>query len=120
MKPFLSQDARPVDPPSVACDPDDDLPDDDLPTDSFEPDSDTSLRSDVQDQQTVPTGTHQAEKSFYVEKILSHKVSNGVKLYKVKWLGYGLRDCTWEPVSHLHPTLIANYHQRKRRRKAKR
>ncbi|KAJ3182120.1 hypothetical protein HDU85_003162 [Gaertneriomyces sp. JEL0708] len=41
------------------------------------------------------------EETYEVERILSHKVKNGVELYLVKWKGWGDEDNTWEPVENL-------------------
>ena len=38
---------------------------------------------------------------FEVEKIISRKVDGKNKFYLVKWVGYPLKDCSWEPFSHL-------------------
>ena len=41
------------------------------------------------------------DEEFAVESILDKKVVNGIAQYKIKWVGYPLSDCTWEPFSHL-------------------
>ena len=38
---------------------------------------------------------------FEVEKIITRKVDGQNKFYLVKWVGYPLKDCSWEPFSHL-------------------
>ena len=38
---------------------------------------------------------------YEVEKIISRKTKGKNKLYLIQWLGYPLKDCTWEPISHL-------------------
>lgn len=39
---------------------------------------------------------------FYnVEEILDKKLINNVLKYKVKWEGFPLESCTWEPYSNL-------------------
>ena len=38
---------------------------------------------------------------FEVEKIITRKVDGKNKFYLVKWVGYPLKDCSWEPFSHL-------------------
>ena len=41
-------------------------------------------------------------KEFIVETIVDSRISSkGKKEYKVKWRGYSLSDCTWEPLSHV-------------------
>lgn len=39
-------------------------------------------------------------KEYNVEKIVDKKVSDGLVYYKVKWEGYPMSQCTWEPSSH--------------------
>lgn len=47
---------------------------------------------------------------FEVEKILNHKVSKGVTLYKLKWKGFPISECTWERESNLDcPELLNQY-----------
>ena len=38
---------------------------------------------------------------FEVEKIITRKVDGQNKFYLIKWVGYPLVDCSWEPISHL-------------------
>ena len=38
---------------------------------------------------------------FDVEKIITRKIDGKNKYYLIKWVGYPLKDCSWEPVSHL-------------------
>ena len=38
---------------------------------------------------------------YIVEKILDSKLEKGKKMYKIKWKGYPVSQCTWEPVAHL-------------------
>ena len=41
-------------------------------------------------------------KEYYnVEKIITRKFDVKKKLYLIKWDGYPLQDCSWEPISHL-------------------
>jgi len=48
--------------------------------------------------------SHQEELFYEVEDILDRKKSKGRYLYKIKWKGYPLSECTWEPISHLQYT----------------
>lgn len=41
------------------------------------------------------------EEEYMVEKILDKKKHKGVWKYKVKWEGYSLNECTWEPKDNL-------------------
>ena len=38
---------------------------------------------------------------YEVEKIITRKSKGKNKLYLIKWFGYPIADCTWEPISHL-------------------
>ena len=38
---------------------------------------------------------------YKVEKIITRKYDGKNKLYLIKWSGFPLKDCTWEPISHL-------------------
>ena len=43
-----------------------------------------------------------ANNDYYeVEKIIARKAFGKKRMYLIKWLGYPLKDCSWEPVSHL-------------------
>jgi len=49
---------------------------------------------------------------FYeVEDILDRKRTKGRFYYKIKWKGYPISECTWEPLSHLQYTkdLVAKF-----------
>jgi len=42
------------------------------------------------------------KETFYeVDKILDRKEVGGTALYKIKWKGYPLSACSWEPLDHL-------------------
>jgi hypothetical protein len=38
---------------------------------------------------------------YKVEKILESKEENGKIFYKIKWQGWSMKDCTWEPIENL-------------------
>ena len=38
---------------------------------------------------------------YLIEKIIGKRFRNNVLQYKVKWLGYSIKESTWEPISHL-------------------
>ena len=38
---------------------------------------------------------------YEVEKIITRRNDGKNKLYLIKWLGFPIKDCTWEPISHL-------------------
>ena len=51
----------------------------------------------------------QSEDTLYiVNKLVSSKIINKTRHYKVKWLGY--RECTWEPEYNLPDHLIQEFH----------
>lgn len=51
-----------------------------------------------------------SEEEYEVEKILQHRVINGVTKYKLKWKGYPMSECTWEDESNLDcPDLLQDY-----------
>lgn len=41
-----------------------------------------------------------AEKEYQIERIVDKKVDKGRSFYKVKWEGFPMSQCTWEPSSH--------------------
>ena len=48
---------------------------------------------------------------FDVESIISRKYNGKNKLYLIKWAGYPIKECTWEPITHLHKinNLVENF-----------
>ena len=43
-----------------------------------------------------------SEGEFYnIEKILDKRINNGKVEYKIKWEGYSMSECTWEPMKNL-------------------
>ena len=51
-------------------------------------------------------------KDYYeVERIITRKGFGKNRMYLIKWLGYPLKDCSWEPVSHLNSisNMIENF-----------
>lgn len=44
----------------------------------------------------------EGNKTYYeVDKILDRKEVGGTPLYKIKWKGYPMSACSWEPLEHL-------------------
>jgi hypothetical protein len=43
---------------------------------------------------------------FIVESIIQSRMQNGRPQYKVKWQGYPLEDCTWEPMANLANNIV--------------
>ena len=46
-------------------------------------------------------------KLYDVDKIITRKIIKGKKFYLIKWKGYPLEYCSWEPLSHLTNILQA-------------
>ena len=40
-------------------------------------------------------------KLYDIESIITHKIKGKKKYYLIKWKGYPIIDCSWEPLSHL-------------------
>ena len=40
-------------------------------------------------------------KYYNVDKIITRKIKSGQKFYLIKWKGFSLEYCSWEPISHL-------------------
>ena len=38
---------------------------------------------------------------YEVEKIIDKRIINGKLEYKIKWVGYPMSQCTWEPIRNL-------------------
>ncbi len=50
----------------------------------------------------------QAPDIFHVDRIVDEKLETGLKLYRVRWIGYAASEDTWEPSSNISarvPTL---------------
>ena len=41
------------------------------------------------------------QKCYTVEFIITRKIKGKKKFYLIKWEGYPITDCSWEPISHL-------------------
>ncbi len=50
---------------------------------------------------SVQTKTPVSDQEYEVERIVAKKIKNGQVLYKVKWIGYPLSDCTFETIENL-------------------
>lgn len=49
---------------------------------------------------------------YEVEKLLGHKMKNGIRFYLVRWKGYTEEDDTWEKESNLDcPAILKSYNQ---------
>lgn len=42
-----------------------------------------------------------ASKLYEVSHIIDRRLRNGNVEYKIKWLRYPLKDCSWEPIQNL-------------------
>jgi hypothetical protein len=54
------------------------------------------------------------EDEFYVEKIIDKKYIRKKLFYRIKWLGYGFDEATWEPTSHIPPSIKRNFNSNAR------
>jgi hypothetical protein len=64
------------------------------------------------------------EGEYVVEKILDKKRHKGVWKYKIKWDGYSIDECTWEPLENLSHILemvnhFEQYYEKKQEKKNK-
>jgi len=48
---------------------------------------------------------------FNVEKIITRKYKGDKKYYLIKWVGYPLKDCSWEPATNLEriKSMVENF-----------
>jgi transposase InsO family protein len=53
------------------------------------------------------------EDVWVVEKILNHKLIDGVTHYEIKWKGFGYDDTTWEPRENIHDQNLIDVYWRK-------
>ena len=58
---------------------------------------------------------------FFIDTIVSHKINrnkrhadakDGDILYRVRWVGYGPKDDTWEPLPNLTRPHVIRYHEK--------
>ena len=58
---------------------------------------------------------------FFIDTVVSHKVNRdkrhadakvGDTLYRVRWVGYGPKDDTWEPLPNLTCSHVIRYHEK--------
>ena len=42
---------------------------------------------------------------YNIDRIIARKIIKGKKFYLIKWEGYPLEHCSWEPISHLKNVL---------------
>lgn len=62
------------------------------------------------------------EDYYQVEKILDKKKYKGVWKYKVKWEGWSMNDCTWEPIENLEGQamfLVEEFENKAKKKNAK-
>ncbi|KAI1366360.1 hypothetical protein F5Y08DRAFT_136618 [Xylaria arbuscula] len=88
---------------------------------SEDPSSATSPQQDDDDEDNLSivstaVGDNDEEKEWEVDDILAerpHPDEPGASQYLIKWDGYPLEDCTWEPVEHLKEVLLDMWEQNK-------
>ena len=51
------------------------------------------------------TNNKRNKELYEVDKIITRKIKKGKKFYLIKWEGYSIRYCSWEPLSHLNNIL---------------
>ena len=51
---------------------------------------------------------------YEVEKIVDKRIKNGKVEYKIKWVGYSMQECTWEPLKNLEniKKMIDDYNEK--------
>ena len=52
----------------------------------------------------------QAPDIFHVDRIVDEKSESGVKLYRVRWIGYSPSEDTWEPTSNISTRVPPSSH----------
>uniref|UniRef100_A0AC35TRS2 Chromo domain-containing protein n=1 Tax=Rhabditophanes sp. KR3021 TaxID=114890 RepID=A0AC35TRS2_9BILA len=56
------------------------------------------------------SATDKNNELYVAEKIVDKREIDGMEEYRVKWEGYSMKECTWEPKEHLiNTTLISDY-----------
>lgn len=66
----------------------------------------------------VAKSVGRGERTFPLERIAGHKmISKRETVFKVKWLGFTVKDCTLEPLEHLlsAPEALLNYVEKSRK-----
>lgn len=59
-------------------------------------------------------GEQSKEPVYEVSKIVDDKMKGKIKMYRIRWVGYGAKDDTWEPVASLScPDKINDYEDNK-------
>lgn len=53
------------------------------------------------------------DESYVVEEVLDRELKDGILMYKVKWKGYSLNDCTWEPLENFDSFDIIKKYEKK-------
>jgi hypothetical protein len=46
---------------------------------------------------------------YLVENILGTKIKRGKRYFLIKWMGYGVKDNSWEPEENINPELVRYY-----------
>ncbi|KAM3180637.1 hypothetical protein ACTXT7_015905 [Hymenolepis weldensis] len=56
-------------------------------------------------------------KFYKVEKILKRKTIKGEKFYRIQWVGYPIKEATWEPMENISPYLVEEFEKNERTNK---
>ena len=55
----------------------------------------------MEEEEIKTENTENEEQLYEVERILNRKKIKGKYKYLIKWKGYSMKECTWEPLSSL-------------------
>ena len=61
-----------------------------------------------------------AEHNYPVERVMGHKIINGIDHYSIHWKGYPAEDDTWELVTNLTPETLQLWHDSNQTQRATR
>lgn len=56
-------------------------------------------------------------KFYKVEKILKRRTVKGEKFYRIQWVGYPIKEATWEPMENISPYLVEEFEKNERTNK---
>ncbi|VDL19236.1 unnamed protein product [Hymenolepis diminuta] len=56
-------------------------------------------------------------KFYKVEKILKRRTIKGEKFYRIQWVGYPIKEATWEPMENISPYLVEEFEKNEKTNK---